>query len=585
VLIGAGAIVVYAGTFHAPFVYDDLPSLLGNPSLHSLWPLSGPLHPPPGAMTVSGRPLLNLSFAVNYAIGGEKVWSYHAVNLVIHILAGCTLYGLIARSISRPFAAVAALLWTLHPLQTESVTYVVQRAESLVGLCYLFTLYAFVRSLSGNRRTWQFLSVLSCWLGTGVKEVIVTAPVLVLLLDWVSCQGPRTIAPALRTRRVYYLALFASWLPLLYLTLANGANRGGSAGFGLRSTAAAATALHYWLTQCEAVLRYVSLALWPHPLVFLYGPLPPRPWLLSAACVAVLCVAFVAAVVATYRRKPAGFLGLSFFLLLAPTSVIPGTMQEVVEHRMYLPLACVIIALLYPCWRAWSSLRWVGPLAACAVILGAGAVTFARNAEYRSALTLWAGNVARRPGCAQAESSYGAALAAAGRPAEASLHYERALALSPPAIRHTDLGLAYDQAGQPQAALDEYLQALQFNPHLGFAEINAGRALFRLGRLEEAQRRLRAGISDSAQIGTEAASAELLLGVCLGQLGRPAEAVAEFRQAIALNPSSAEAHYDLGNALSGLGNLAAARAEFAKALVIRPAFPEAQAMLQRTAPP
>src|SRR6185369_8786768 len=102
--------------------------------------------------TVSGRPLVNLSLALNYAISGSNVWSYHALNILIHLAAGLVLFGLVRRTLSTfnfqastASACAVALLWTLHPLQTESVTYVVQRAESLMGLCYLLTLYGFIR--------------------------------------------------------------------------------------------------------------------------------------------------------------------------------------------------------------------------------------------------------------------------------------------------------------------------------------------------------------------------------------------------------------------------------------------------------
>jgi len=152
--IATAAIAAYSNSISVPFVFDDPFAIASNPTIRHLWPPWAPLFPPHGqGLTVEGRPLLNLSLALDYAVSGTRVWSYHATNLLIHILAGLTLFGIARRTLTRwkdtfpdPwFAAVIALIWTLHPLQTESVTYIVQRAESQMGLFYLLTLYFFIR--------------------------------------------------------------------------------------------------------------------------------------------------------------------------------------------------------------------------------------------------------------------------------------------------------------------------------------------------------------------------------------------------------------------------------------------------------
>ena len=360
-LISAGAIAFYWGSFAGPFVYDDIRAILENPTLHHL---ASALRPPAGSDTVSGRPLLNLSFAVNYALSGYAVWSYHLLNLVIHLLAALTLYGLIRRTLALKaadtlatlFSFFTALLWVVHPLQTESVTYVVQRAESLMGLFYLLTLYCFVRSLGEQGLRWKVLSVLACLAGAATKEVIATAPIVVFFYD-------RTFAcdswtQALRTRWRYYLGLASSWILLAFLVSSNGGDRGGSAGFEV-----GVSWVQYWLTQGEAVLRYLWLSIWPIPLVFAYGPLPARSSLIVALSVGLVLGAFLASLLGGLRGRPWGFLGIAFFLILAPTSLIPGTMQEVVEHRMYLPLACVIVVSLCLIFKAGQRLgdfRWKG---------------------------------------------------------------------------------------------------------------------------------------------------------------------------------------------------------------------------------
>ena len=215
VLIVLAVLAAYRNSFSGPFIFDDIASIVDNPTIRRLWPVSVPLWPPfSGGQTVGGRPILNLSLAVNYAWGGADVRGYHAVNLGIHILAALTLFGLVRRTLERakladgraacpgralPTALVVALLWALHPLQTESVTYIIQRAESLMGLFYLLTLYCFVRftergssfvPLRGTSAdeeaggvVWAWLSVVCCLLGMATKEVMVSAPVIVFLYD------------------------------------------------------------------------------------------------------------------------------------------------------------------------------------------------------------------------------------------------------------------------------------------------------------------------------------------------------------------------------------------------------------------
>jgi hypothetical protein len=153
VVLVLAALATYRNSFASPFVFDDRTSIEENQSIRRLWPLGPVLSPPCNGETVGGRPLLNLSFALNYALGGLDVRGYHAANLAIHLAAALLLLGVVRRTLllpglrerfggaATPLALAAALLWMVHPLQTESVTYIVQRAESLCGCFYLLTLY------------------------------------------------------------------------------------------------------------------------------------------------------------------------------------------------------------------------------------------------------------------------------------------------------------------------------------------------------------------------------------------------------------------------------------------------------------
>ena len=166
-LLVVATMVAYHNSFSVPFFFDDRPAIERNESIRHLWPLSIPLSPPITGAGVAGRPLTNLTLAFNYAASGLNVWSYHWLNLAIHLLGGLTLWSLLRHTLRSPFlrgrfdqsvewaAGGAALLWLVHPLQTESVVCVVQRNELLAGLFYLLTLHCFIRSTWQARRSWS----------------------------------------------------------------------------------------------------------------------------------------------------------------------------------------------------------------------------------------------------------------------------------------------------------------------------------------------------------------------------------------------------------------------------------------------
>src|SRR5688500_9556113 len=165
--------VAYSNSFQGPFVFDDTTSIVENPSIRSLRRIGEVLYPArQGGRTPDGRPVVSLSLAINYAISELQVWSYHAFNLLVHLLASLTLFDLARRTLLLPYfheryrdnalwlALAIALIWGVHPLQTIAVTYIVQRAESMVALFYLLVLYCVLRGETSNRRRqWFVLAV------------------------------------------------------------------------------------------------------------------------------------------------------------------------------------------------------------------------------------------------------------------------------------------------------------------------------------------------------------------------------------------------------------------------------------------
>ena len=610
-------LAAYGRTFFAPFIFDDIPAITQNPRIRDLTALREVLLP--GSMQgagVGGRPVINLSLAVNYAISGEKVWSYHVFNLLVHLGAGVALFGLVRRTLLRPvldarFGAIAlplalgfALIWTLHPLQTESVTFVEQRTESLMGLFYLLTLYAFIRSTEAPAPgRWQLLGWIACALGMATKEVMVSAPLIVLLYDRTFVAG--SFREAWRLRRRFHSALAATWI-LLAMVMLRSHGRGGTVGFG--------HGIAWWeyaLTQCRAIGLYLRLSLWPHPLVLDYGAEVVREPLRVLPQGLLLLALGAGTLVALWRRPVLGFIGAWFFAILAPSSsVVPLVTQTIAEHRMYLPLSAVV-ALIVGAIHAVAGRRSLLVLATLAIVLGL--VTYRRNGDYLSAEGIWRDTIAKRPGNERAhyglamicdeqgrlpeaiasyeealrlKPDYGNAhsnlahdLVQAGRPEEAIVHYEEAGRLEPDmADSHIHLGALHARLGHWEETIREYEIVLRLLPKSGEDHFNLAQALFQAGRLPEAIRHYEL----SVQFKPDSAQTHYRLGNARVKAQQLEGAVAAYREAVRLDPAFYEAHVNLGGALLLLNRAAEAVAVYEQVLRLRPGDPLAQANLERT---
>jgi protein O-mannosyl-transferase len=578
-VIAVAAAGVYWNSLGCPFVFDDQPTIVGNPSIRHLWPPGPVLWPPAGAGGASGRPLLNLSLALNYAAGGLDVRGYHAVNVLLHALVALVLFGVVRRTLlARPaerwrasslmVAFVAALLWAVHPLLTESVTGVVNRAELLAALFFLLTFYGFIRGVQSPAasRRWLGLAVAACLLGMASKEWMVSAPLLVLLYDRTFVAG--TFRAAWRRRRPWYWALAGTWLAL-GLVMAASHHRNDTVGFGL-----GVSAWSYALTQCFAIVRYLRLSVWPHPLVLDYGRYLVPGWAAVGPQALLLAALAAATAWALVRRPAAGFLGAGFFALLAPSSsVVPLVTQTVAEHRMYLPLAAVIVAAVAAV-QAAAGRR--GLVALLALAAGLGGLTVRRNRDYRSEFAIWSDTVAKWPDNARVQLRLGILQFEAGRIDAAIADYRRALRLepdNPDALR--SLGHALYDTGRLAEAIDCYRAALRLRPDLAEVHNNLGVALVRIGRLPEAMAHYEAAI----RLKPDYDKPHNNLGIALLQLGRTGEAAAQFEAAVRLNPDFADAHMNLGNVLLQLGRPAAAIAHYHQALRLEPDFADAHVNL------
>jgi Flp pilus assembly protein TadD len=546
----ACGVLAYSNALSGPFILDDATAVVNNRSIESL-ALPGPLRTPSDT-PVARRPLVNLSLALNYAADGRDVRGYHAVNLLVHLLASLALFGIVRRTLVLPalqpgfggaatdVALVAALVWVLHPLNSEVVDYVTQRSQSMMGLFYFVTLYCAIRA-TGARHAWRWdvAAAFACAAGVLCKESMVTAPVMVLWYDRTFLSGSwRELA----RRRRLYAGLALSWT-LLAALMATSARTTAGLGSGV-------TPQVYLLNQVQLIPHYLYLAVWPRALVVDYGM--ARPVSLQAVIAPAIVLALVAgaAVLLLVRKPRAGFAAAWFFVTLAPaSSFVPIATEVGAERRMYLPLAGLVVLAVTAGFLAARRLGvrgrvlTVGCVMAC-MLLGIG--TLLRNHEYRDPLTLARATVARRP-TGRGRFVLGSVLLERGR-REEGLSQLRESAVNY-AGGHYALGLALVDH-DPNLALEHLHAFIRLTPHdsaVRGARDLIGRVLLQRGDIAAAEQEFQALLADYPRD----TRAIVFLGDIRWRQQRLAEAIALYQRAHAIDAG-------VGRDRGVMGRLAAA---------------------------
>jgi tetratricopeptide (TPR) repeat protein len=502
-ILTVSAVLAYSNTFSVPFLFDDSINILENPSIRKLWPSWAPMQVP--AFTgILGRPVINFSLALNYFISGDQVWSYHVFNLLVHILSAWTLLALIRRTVAfmpgdSPHVRIAfryafscALLWTLHPLATQAVTYIIQRCESLMALFVLLTIYSAVRYWqNGSGKHWQYLAVLFFFLAVGSKESAAVTPVLIIIYEWIF-RG-QTPLKAFKASPFLYAGLLLGIMVTVMTTLLNDT-------LALRAANISFPILNYWITQADVMIHYIRLAIWPTGQVIDYG-WPASTFGDSWPSVLLVLMVLGLTLRRVLRKNASGFLLACFFLFLAPSSLIP--LPDIAfEHRMYLPLAaviCLVIDLLCN-GLAWggalqiqgATCRWIFspksliPITICLSLL-LGCLTYQRNYVYRSEMSIWSDTIKKRPGNFRGYHGVGLALSKEGRFDQGLDYLKRALMLNDRnAYVHNDIGFLLFRLHRADEAIPYFTEAIRLKPNNFKAYNNLGAALGQTGRLQEA---------------------------------------------------------------------------------------------------
>lgn len=508
--------IIYGHTLHTPFVFDDFHNITENTHIRVTDLNLRGLFSAGFKSPSSRRPVANISFAINYFFGKYDVKGYHIVNIVIHIINGILVYFLAgimfkpptgvarvpaSRSTDTPvpqspaplmglLPLLAAMIFVVHPIQTQSVTYIVQRMNSMAVMFYLFSLVLYLngRLCRKDWRRWILLagSFTSWILALGTKEIAATFPLIVFLYEWYFFQD--LSSKWLKRNLVYPLALVLFFMLITYFYFDGMPLKGILEGYQDRDFGVGQRVL----TQFRTIIFYLSLVFFPlpsrlnllHPMAVSASFIDPIATLLSF-CIIILLLGL--AIVTAKRYRIISFCILWFFVHLAIESSVIG-LEMVFEHRLYLPL--VGFALLFAhivSFRRSSNALWV-MIGVVPIVILLGSATVVRNSVWSDRITLWQDVIAKNPQSARGHTVIASVLRGEGKNKAADNHYSKAVALNPYYVArvHNKEGYHLYSRGLLDEAVTQFTDALRLHPDYANAHNNLGVVLAEQERYDEA---------------------------------------------------------------------------------------------------
>ena len=530
-----------------------------------------------------------LTFVLNYQFHGLDVTGYHVVNLIIHILTSCIVYWLVSLILSSPvmqtdriskhkkiIAGFSALLFIAHPVQTQAVTYIVQRLASLAALFYLSALSMYVKArLTENKlilRIFLYVSAGICtFLGMFTKETLFTLPFAVLIIEFFFLRVP--VKSSLKFNKFKLLWAIPFVMFLLIIPYLN--NFSISFVFQPRISQRygdpAVTPFFYLITQFKVIVYYIKLLFLPvnqrldydFPLsVSFFEPAVVLSFLFLAALLYLAFRLFK-------HKKTIIALGIIwFFLTLSIESSIVPLSNVIFEHRLYLPMfgfVLITVASLY--YLMWQNHSKAMMIALVALVCMFSAMTYQRNKVWKNNYTLWSDNVKKSPNKDRAHYNLGLALADRGMNDLAIREFYRTLSLNPTHIKAcTSIGNAFSKQGKFNEAIKEFDRALIMNPEYAEIYYNRGNAFIETGKYNEA-------VSDFEKaLSLNPVNTDVLvsLGMAHYSLGRIDESIVAFKKALGIDTDNVLAHYNLGYTLYTQGNVEDAIKEFKTVVSLDP---------------
>lgn len=599
-LIGVTAALIYSNTFHSPFVFDDLDSILNNSKIrkitnfYTLKTLQSP------------RPLVDYTFALNYHFGQLNVFGYHLVNLLIHIANGILVFFLSSALLRKlnasdeettyPAALFAALIFIAHPVQTQAVTYIAQRYASMAAFFYMVSVLGYLAArdaVSAGKSRAGGAYFLTAFLSGGLaflcKQNAASFPLALLLTEFAcydqSWKGWKKklafILPGMLLIGCFYvfnMGLFRHDIHFSKLLedvseITQDTRRIGR--------------WQYLCTQFNVICNYIRLLLFPihQNLDYLY---PIKTGFFDGATP--YAFAFLGGLVffgwRCRKTHPAVFYGIFwFFITLSVESSIFPIKDALFEHRLYLPMfGFSLIAARAAGWLAVKRRIWAHA-AILASVLSLSAAAYARNAVWRDGVTLWSDVVSKSPSNYRALNNLGNDLMMRGDFDAAMIDFDTAIRLNPAYyITFVNKGILLAKMGKPDEAIPLFKRVLAINPNFAAARQNLSIACMEKADGDFSSGRYTDAIplyEESLRLDPQSLKVHTNLGVAYIRTGRMGEAIEQFKMAQKIDPGSFETAANLGMALYAGGNREDALRQLRAALRINPASKEVRQVIDQ----
>ncbi len=570
-------IVSYLPARHAGFIWDDDAYVTENKLLFA----------PDGLRRIwfsfeslsQYFPMAYTVLRLEYALWGLEPAGYHWSNILLHAINAVLVWRLLRR-LDLPGAWLGAAIWALHPVQVESVAWVTEIKNLLMGLFFVLALRAwigFVEEKSGRKWIFYGLMLVAYALALFSKTTACTLPAALLLILW------------LKDRRITWLRLIQI-LPVVALGLGMGMlsiwceqyHPGVQGKLFAEGKLLAMSPLDRILLASRAFWFYLSKLFWPTNLAFSY----PR-WTITAsdpwAYAWLVAMAGLGVFIYGTRRYFGRSVEVAVVFFIATLSPLLGFLRVytflwsfVADHYQYIASLGVIALAASGTAAAFGAVQrraaFFRPVLCGALLMSLGVLTWRQCGMYIDMETLWRTTILRNPDSFLAHNNLGTLLLQRGREEEAIVHFEKALEFEPDSTNaRNNLGTALLQMGRAAEAVPHFLQALQIEPDNADAHNTLGCALLQMGSVNEAITHYEKAL----QIAPGNADAYYNFGTALVQKGRADEAIPRFQKALEIRPDYAEAYYYLGNILLQKGKMDEAIADYQKALQIKPGFMEA----------
>jgi len=568
---------------NSPFVFDDDPNIHSNPHIRLTRITWQGIVEAGFESPSSSRPISNISFALNYYFHQYNVAGYHLVNTLIHIASGLFLYIFIKTTLSLPsqrssyesygwIPFFAATIWLVHPIQTQSVTYIVQRMNSMAAMFYIlaFLLYAKARLAAGKGKKSALFAgfVIAGILALGSKQIAATLPLFIVLYEWYFFQDlSRTW---IKRHRFHFAGLLIILALVGFMFLKTNVWQKTFSLYDIQDF----TLFQRVLSEFRVVVHYISLLIFPHPsrlnldydFPISHSLIDPITTLFSIVVIAGL---FGLALIMAKKGRLSSYCILWFLgNLVIESSVIP--LALIFEHRIYLPSMLIILMAVILAYR-YIKPKWLTVTVLCGIAMVCSIWTYERNQVWRDDVSLWRDCVEKSPNKARSHHNLGYALEGKGNLNEAIGHYLKAIRIKPDySEAQYGLGNALASQGNLKEAVSHYLEALHIKP--GYPEVhnNLANVLASQGNFKEAVRHYLKAL----KIKPHFPKAHYNLGNSLRSQGNLNDAIAHYLDAIRLKPDYAKAHINVGIALENRGNLKEAIGHYSEALQIKPDYTE-----------